>query len=87
MKIKYADNARYRYDETASRTQLTAKETRAATDKAYTAMTERINALIVIEGEETYSEFVNMINVFIDKYNTTLAQRSGRKAAKKSDNT
>ena len=72
-----------RNDENAAKTHLRMKECRVETDKAYAAIIERIGAFIVIEGETAYSEFVNKLNSFIDKYNNIIAQRAGRAKAKK----
>ena len=72
-----------RNDETAAKTHLREKNTRAATDRVYAAITERINALIIVEGEAAYSDFVNKLNSFIDKYNRAIAQRAGRRNASK----
>ena len=69
--------------ETAGKTHLRMKECRVKTDEAYFAITERINALIVIEGETAYRGFVNQMNTFIDKYNNTIAQRAGHAKAEK----
>jgi hypothetical protein len=53
------------------------------TDKAYHAIANRINALIIIDGPDNYAVFVDKINAFIDKYNNIIAQRTGRAKAKK----
>jgi flagellar biosynthesis chaperone FliJ len=37
-------------------------------DKAYNSITERIDALIVIEGVSVYETFVKTLNVVIAKY-------------------
>ena len=74
-----------RYEETAMRTDLVLKEVRAQVDAAYRTITERINALVVVEGEQAYSEFIKYCNTIIAKYAATLAQRAGRTAAKKTE--
>ena len=74
-----------RYDETAEKTHLKVKECRADTDKAYHDIIERINALIVVEGETAYSAFVNKMNAIIEKYNNIMAQRAGRHKKKKEE--
>jgi len=72
-----------RNDENAARTELKMKEARAETDRIYNIIVTRINALIVVEGEEVFSAFVKKLNTYIDKYNNAIAQRRGRTAAKK----
>jgi hypothetical protein len=72
------------YEETAAlQTEYTAKEARKLTDDGYNKMTRKINAYIEIEGEAGYADFVTRLNLQIDKYNNTLAQRKGVAAAKK----
>jgi ElaB/YqjD/DUF883 family membrane-anchored ribosome-binding protein len=72
-----------RYDESAAKTALVMKETRVKVDEAYRKIIERINAAIIMDGEEDYREFVNTLNAIIKKYSDTLAQRQGKAAAKK----
>jgi hypothetical protein len=71
--------------ENAAKTNLKMKNCREETDRAYHAITERINALIVVEGPDVYGEFVNKMNSYIDRYNNTIAQRAGRSKGKKSE--
>jgi len=87
-----ADNEAYEalvtsgYEEEAAKTELKAKETRAEVDKVVRQLIERIEALIVIEGELVYTEFVRRLNLIFDKYANTLALRKGiakAEAAKK----
>lgn len=75
-----------RYSEEANKTQLRMKQVRTSIDAVYYQILERINALIVVEGEANYTVFVNEINKRIDGYNKTLAIRKG-KAKKADDNT
>ena len=72
-----------RNDENAAKTELKMKETRVETDKWYTTIVERINALIIVEGADAYEVFVRKLNGYIDKYNDIVAQRYGKAAAKK----
>lgn len=74
-----------RYTEEAGKTQLKMKEVRLKTDAAYTTITERINALMIVNGETAYKEFVNELNQRIEQYNLVLAQRKGRNAKKEDD--
>ena len=71
-----------RYDESAARTGLVLKEVRLQVDAAYRTVTERIDALLLIEGDKVYEDFIRQLNVIIEKYKNTIAQRQGRKAAK-----
>ncbi len=86
-----ADNGNFdnlvklRNDENAAKTQLKMKETRAALDNVYESIVERINALIIVEGESVYVGFVNLLNTYIDKYSQIVAQREGRYAAQKEE--
>ena len=70
------------YEEEAAKTELKAKTTRTEVDKVVRRIIERIEALIVIEGEETYTEFVRRLNLIFDRYANTLAQRQGISKAK-----
>jgi hypothetical protein len=71
-----------RNNEQAAASQLVMKECRAAINRVYYDIVERINALMLINGDEAYLEFVNKLNNFIDRYNNTMAQRVGRQSAK-----
>jgi hypothetical protein len=72
-----------RYEESEAKTALVMREVRIKIDDAYNAIIERINALIIVEGEEKYREFVTALNVVIKRYNDIQAQRKGKAAAKK----
>ena len=67
-----------RYTEVSTRPHSTMKEARQQVDDAYHGLTERINALIVINGPANYEAFVNELNERIQKYKLILAQRKGR---------
>lgn len=56
------------YDETAARTELKVKATRAETDRVFRAIVERIEALVVVEGEADYAEFIRRLNVQLKTY-------------------
>ena len=71
------------YEEEAAKTELKAKTTRAEVDKVVRQIIERIEALIVIEGEAAYTEFVRRLNLIFDKYANTLALRKGISKANK----
>ena len=84
-----ADNQAYEalvtggYEEDAAKSELKAKTTRAEVDGAVRQIIERIEALMVVEGEANYAEFVRRLNLQFDKYANTLAQRRGAAKAKK----
>ena len=71
-----------RNSEEASRTELRMKQVRIEIDAAYRKIVERINALIVVNGEAPYTEFVKEINVRIARANDAIAQSKGRAASK-----
>lgn len=77
------DLVKSRNKEHAAKTKLKMLETRDEIDAIYAKIVERINAFVLIEGEEPYGAFVNKLNGFIDKYNNTIAQRRGVAKAKK----
>lgn len=47
------------------------KNFRSNVDDSYTKITSKIEALSVIENMQTYSDFINKLNVIIEKYITT----------------
>jgi hypothetical protein len=67
-----------RYDESAQRTDLVLKEVRTQIDTACRTITERIDALALIEGGEVYDGFIRRLNVVVEKYNNVIASRAGR---------
>lgn len=67
-----------RFDENAEKSALTRlRVARVATDDAYKAIVERVNAGIVFIGEDKYKNFVTDINIRVDRFNHTIAQRKG----------
>jgi len=74
------------YEEEAAKTELKAKTTRAEVDKVVRQIIERIEALIVVEGETNFADFVRRLNLIFERYANTLAQRQGISEAKKKDN-
>lgn len=69
-----------RYSNEAGKTQLKMKEVRKEVDMAYNTITDRIDALGIVNGTETYAPFVKELNKRVEKFNNTLAQREGRNA-------
>lgn len=59
------------------------KQSRTDADTAYHALTERVNALALINGEAAYAPFIAQVNVLIDQAKAMLSARSTRAAAKK----
>jgi hypothetical protein len=57
-----------RFDETAHKTDIVMKSARAELDKAYHAMTERIDAFALVEGTADHEEFIKTLNAVIAKY-------------------
>ncbi len=57
-----------RFDESDDKTRLRMKSVRKEIDKAYKAIVKRINALIIVNGEADYTDFVNKLNLRIDYY-------------------
>ena len=55
------------------------KDVRTGADDAYMEIRKRLNAAIVMEGPENYAEFVNELNVTIDRYKMLLAKSHGKK--------
>lgn len=83
----FVEHSTERYSEQAEKDALTRLRTaRLATDAAYKAVVERINAAVVYLKTDKFDPFVLQINARIDHYNTQVAQRRGRIAAKKDEN-
>ena len=84
VELKDANNAfaelyRQRFDETTERTDVVLRKARTELDAAYRTIIERINALVVVEGEQQWTDFIRSLNTVIDKYAVTIKQRAGRK--------
>jgi len=67
-----------RYSDGTSLIQLAMKHVRSELDSAYLAIMNRINALIELEGEDNYKQFVLEMNAQIDLYTELLVIRTGR---------
>ncbi|MDR2911113.1 MAG: DUF6261 family protein [Bacteroidales bacterium] len=70
-----------RYDEDTQRTDLVLRQVRVQLDAAYRTITERIDALMLVEGGEFFEEFIRCLNTIIEKYRNTIAKRQGMKEA------
>jgi hypothetical protein len=71
-----------RYAETAQRPTTRMKSARAAVDKTFREMIDRIEALVMVNGAASYEAFIRELNAVLERYKNMLAQRQGR--AKKS---
>ena len=67
-----------KYTEKASKTDLRMRQVRIDIDKSYRTIITKMNALIVVNGEEPFTEFVNELNTRIASYSNNLAIRSGK---------
>lgn len=72
-----------RYTKETIKTQLRMKTVRLEVDDAYRSIIDRINALIIVNGEADYKEFVGEMNERIDRYNINLSVRLGRNTSEK----
>jgi hypothetical protein len=67
-----------RYTEDSTKTHLAMKDVRQLVDKGFNDMAKHLNALMQVNGENGYSEFVNEYNSRVDSYKRILDQRKGR---------
>ena len=67
------------YEEEAAKTELKMKTTRIDIDKVVRQIFDRLEALMLIEGDANYADFIRRLNLQLDKYANTLAQRKGAK--------
>ncbi|MDR2907989.1 MAG: DUF6261 family protein [Bacteroidales bacterium] len=74
-----------RYEETGLKTDLVLKDVRQQLDKAYRTIVDVIHALIVLEGDALFGEFIRNFNPVIDRYEALLAKRKGIAAVKKKE--
>lgn len=76
-----------RYAESAEKAEVSKLRTaRDASDIAYKALRERLNAAIIFNGETKYSKIVTELNIVVKRYNDILARRKGTAAAQKEIN-
>lgn len=62
-----------------------AKEARMAADASYKSLVQRVNALVIVNGEAPYAEFVDRLNVMISEAQAMLASRSTKSAKSKKE--
>jgi hypothetical protein len=72
-----------RYAEDAGKTDLRMKDVRRETDRNYRDILDRIDALILINGDSAYAPFVKELNIRVERYSDIIAQRKGRSAKRK----
>ena len=63
-----------RNSEESDRSELRMKQVRVEVDAAYRKLVERLNALVIIAGEDSYRPIVNKINVRIERAQVAMAQ-------------
>jgi hypothetical protein len=68
-----------RANELAARISGNVRNARILVDPAYQAIVNQINALVLVEGEANYAEFIDRVNYYINYYKTGIAARRGRK--------
>lgn len=66
------------HSEKATRSVGLAKQRRAEMNDAYAVFAQRINALVVINGEEPYAEFINFVNTLIAEVQAKIKARITR---------
>lgn len=59
------------------------KDARLAADTSYKSLVQRVNALVIVMGEEAYGEFIDRLNVMIAEAQAMIASRSTKAAKKK----
>ncbi len=67
-----------RNSEEANRSELRMKQVRVEVDAVYRKIVERINALIIVNGEADYTEFVKEMNARIGRANDAITQSKKR---------
>jgi hypothetical protein len=80
-----ADLLNKRTSETAKKTDLRMKEARQEVDMIYQQITDRIDAMINLNGKDFVPEFYNEYNAHATEYKVKLAQHLGRIQARKKD--
>jgi hypothetical protein len=81
--IAFSDLMRERFDESSLRVDIVLKKARLQLDEAYYAITELVNALVLVEGAGDYEGFIKKLNPIISKYLTALAMQAGRVSKKR----
>lgn len=72
------------FEDTTQITGLT-QEKRLAADQAFKQLVMRVNALAIVNGEEAYATFIDLVNEYIEDVLTTAKARATRKANSKEE--
>jgi len=75
-----------RANDEAAKVYVNTLEARAATDAAWTVIARRINALVLVNGEATYAEFIDKVNYFVDYNKNLINARKGKNKKDEQDN-
>jgi len=59
-----------RFDEAAARTDIVLKEARSDSDVGQCEICDRIDALVIVEGQAAYEAFIKALNVVVIKFNS-----------------
>lgn len=78
---QFMEVMRQRDNESADKPLYSMKEIRTEVNEIYYNIIKRIEAVIILNGIQNYEQFVRELNVLTDRYNLTIAQRAGRRAA------
>jgi hypothetical protein len=65
--------------ESADKTDISLLEVRRKTDRCYLDIIERLEALMLINGDAGFEPFVKVLNNNIDRYNNAMKRRNGQK--------
>ncbi|MDR2474374.1 MAG: DUF6261 family protein [Bacteroidales bacterium] len=71
-----------RYVEISQRPATRMKTARAEVDKAFRAMLNMIEALVMVNGNAAYSAFIDELNAVSERYKNQLAQAAGKRKEK-----
>lgn len=76
---QFIDHFGERADEEAARVSGNVLNARTKVDAAFQAISTRINALAVVNGDAAYTNFIDKANYYINYYKETVTARKGRK--------
>jgi hypothetical protein len=62
-----------------------AKDARLAADQAYKSLVQRVNALVIVNDEAPYADFIDRLNVMITEAQSLIAGRATKNKAKKEE--
>jgi hypothetical protein len=78
---KFRELMSARYKEASLRPTIHMKDARKEVDKAFRAILDMLDALILVHGDEQYSEFILEMNAVSDRYKNQMLQSEGRRKA------